>query len=446
MIRAHKVVQLGNSSITNDDGDETTPLCLKEVYSGEPVHEYTFENDKKPVRRKVREHIHNVRALFAEVFLPQGFPQTVSADYLDYQRWDTLQAFASSQNGALATLAVLKGVGVGNEHATVLAAALTWLLKDGVGMIARIIFAWARGSRLDSDNKRWRLFADLLNDASFLLDLLTPNLPRIYFTPLACFTAFLRSIVDVAGRTTRMSMIRHQARRDNLADVAAKDGSQETLVNVFSLFCSMTLLPIVDGNHVLIWLFFTLFTFIHLFANYNAVKSLQLETLNQARFHLATRFFLIHGTAPSIQWCNKEEPILHSIKASFKQRHLGCQLSVLPANMDLTELFVEEEGEIDTIAWKLMGSATSVSKKIICLVDRHNRIAWMFVAERTSDAELFDAFFAIEHYDLEEGWPDDSTTNAFREEMAAKKWSLQTNQLNIDEWRFNLQATEKKKS
>jgi hypothetical protein len=47
-------------------------------------------------------------------------------------------------------MAVLKGVGVGNENAIVLAAALTWLLKDGVGMIARIVFSWSRGSRLDS--------------------------------------------------------------------------------------------------------------------------------------------------------------------------------------------------------------------------------------------------------------------------------------------------------
>ena len=43
------------------------------------------------------------------------------------------QAFCSSITGTLATMAVLKGVGVGDSSATPLAATLTWMLK---GMIA----------------------------------------------------------------------------------------------------------------------------------------------------------------------------------------------------------------------------------------------------------------------------------------------------------------------
>ena len=37
-----------------------------------------------------------------------------------------------------------------------------------------------------------------------------------------------QSIVGVAGGATRAAMTQHQARRDNMADVAAKDGSQVT--------------------------------------------------------------------------------------------------------------------------------------------------------------------------------------------------------------------------
>ena len=39
------------------------------------------------------------------------------------------KAFASGITGSLATQAVLKGVGVGDETATVLAATITWLMK-----------------------------------------------------------------------------------------------------------------------------------------------------------------------------------------------------------------------------------------------------------------------------------------------------------------------------
>lgn len=48
------------------------------------------------------------------------------------QIWDTIQAFCSSINGTLATHAVLKGSGVGDEAASVASATITWLLKGKV--------------------------------------------------------------------------------------------------------------------------------------------------------------------------------------------------------------------------------------------------------------------------------------------------------------------------
>ena len=88
-----------------------------------------------------------------QVFLPEGYPQSVSSDYLQYQAWDTLQAFASSVSGSLATAAVLGGLGVGDSAATTLAATITWILKDGAGLLGRILFAGYIGTRLDYDCK-----------------------------------------------------------------------------------------------------------------------------------------------------------------------------------------------------------------------------------------------------------------------------------------------------
>ena len=42
-------------------------------------------------------------SFFKSAFLPQNFPHSVSQDYLDYQLWDSVQAFASSISGSLAT-------------------------------------------------------------------------------------------------------------------------------------------------------------------------------------------------------------------------------------------------------------------------------------------------------------------------------------------------------
>lgn len=79
------------------------------------------------------------------VFLPVGYPDSVSDDYIDYQKWDTLQAFASTISGILATHSVLKGIGVGNDEINPLSATVTWVLKDGTGHFGKILFAYWKG-------------------------------------------------------------------------------------------------------------------------------------------------------------------------------------------------------------------------------------------------------------------------------------------------------------
>ena len=159
---------------------------------------------------------------FQSVFLPQGYPDSVSEDYVVYQIWDTIQvrnlkniffnpyiflllyikisllilvqpgkadeisilylfsqAFCSSITGSLATHALLKGVGVGDDNATVMAATITWIMQSmtisfeadsfdrkrfylvpveyftvyfpgGAGMVGQIVFAWLQGYGIDT--------------------------------------------------------------------------------------------------------------------------------------------------------------------------------------------------------------------------------------------------------------------------------------------------------
>lgn len=124
------------------------------------------------------------------------------------------------------THAVLKGVGVGEATAKPLAAAITWVLKDDTGCTTRILFTWWQGSNLDFQSKTWRLFADVLNDLAMSLELIVPYYPE-YSLYTLCFTSGMKSIVGVAGGATRMALKQHQALKDNLADVAVKEGSQE---------------------------------------------------------------------------------------------------------------------------------------------------------------------------------------------------------------------------
>lgn len=233
-------------------------------------------------------HIHpyldRVLEFLRQVFLPQGYPHSVNSDYFEYQLWDTIQAFCSTLTGTLSARAIMAGIGVGSADATPLAAAITWIFKDGTGMFGSICFAWWKGTSLDADCKRWRLFADVLNDVAMCIELFLPYF-RDWSTVVLCISTTMKAIVGVAGGATRAAITQHQAIRDNMADVSAKDGSQERFVNLTaSLFGIVLLSTIPEGWFV--WVMFALLTCIHIYANFKAVQSLKMTTLNLNRLCL----------------------------------------------------------------------------------------------------------------------------------------------------------------
>ncbi|XGW08037.1 hypothetical protein V3C99_010842, partial [Haemonchus contortus] len=359
-------------------------------------------------------YLTSIKSTLIDIFLPQGYPYSVSEDYLQYQIWDTLQAFASSMTGALATEAVLKGAGVGDQTASALAASLTWLAKDGLGMVGRIAFGFFKGSELDSDCKKWRLVADIMNDLAFFIDLLSPAFSGSFFV-CACTSSILRCVVGVAGGATRTAIIQHQARRNNLADVASKDGSQETMVNVTALLASFILLPLVSGKQAIIWSLFLVFTLIHLYANYRAVRSLNMETLNLKRTTLLIRTWLESGKVMSVTECNKREPLF----SSFGSRYLGCSLSHL----------LSYQNRVPSAKLKTTDAYT-------LLIDTRRNIGWIALTDDGSEHSSLKAIFDLEALARDANCTE-KDFNSFLDQLSAHKWRTDGNNLGFDEWTYS---------
>ena len=119
------------------------------------------------------------------LFLPVGYPNSVTPDYFAFQSWDTVQAMCSYLRGILATQAILDGVGVGDETKTVASATLQWVTRDGASMLGGLAFTWWGGKNFDKSVKFWRLFADTINDVGLTLEMLSP-LCGEYFLLVAC--------------------------------------------------------------------------------------------------------------------------------------------------------------------------------------------------------------------------------------------------------------------
>lgn len=73
-------------------------------------------------------------------FVPKGYPDSVTHNYLSYCKWSAMMYVFGSMCGVLSTQSLLYAVGVGSASIP-LAAALNWVIKDGLGQLGGVVFA-----------------------------------------------------------------------------------------------------------------------------------------------------------------------------------------------------------------------------------------------------------------------------------------------------------------
>ncbi|XP_044019590.1 RUS family member 1-like [Aphidius gifuensis] len=304
---------------------------FQEIYSDSKQENVIFKSDKKMISESSHTSIwntlasiHNIKSTLKEIFLPEGFPHSVHPDYVAYQIWDTVQAFASTILGNLTTYSILESVGVGNTNKTPLAATIAWILKDGTGMIGRIVFSWQTGTQLDSQCKKWRLFADVLNDLAMGLELMLLYYATSYTTIILCLSTSMKAVVSVAGGATRAALTQHQALNNNICDVSAKDGSQETLVNLVASTFGIFLLSVIPSTYFMF--LYILFVTLHIYANYSAIRALRLSSLNEDRLALILDRYIDESHLASVDEINQKESLFFG--GQLTKQMCGFEISI----------------------------------------------------------------------------------------------------------------------
>ncbi|KAG9725813.1 DUF647-domain-containing protein, partial [Aureobasidium melanogenum] len=181
----------------------------------------TDERNATRIDRIVPEGSQKSLKTLLDVFLPSGYPNSVTEDYLPYQIYDSLQAFSSSIAGLLANRAVLEGVGVGDASASATSALLLSILQESLGRVATIGFAHRFGNSLEPECKLYRLLADIFNDAAMVLDCLSPVFPKPMRVMILATGSVLRSLCGVAAGSSKASLSAHFARWGNLGELNA---------------------------------------------------------------------------------------------------------------------------------------------------------------------------------------------------------------------------------
>lgn len=115
-----------------------------------------------------------------------------------------------------------------------------------------------------------------------MLDVLSPSLPEWGRVPALCIASACRSICGVAGGASKAVLSAHFATRGNIGELNAKDGSQETVVNLLGMWVGGLVVGRIEGL-VATWCWLIFLLSGHLWANWMAVRSVRLRTLNQCR-------------------------------------------------------------------------------------------------------------------------------------------------------------------
>lgn len=239
--------------------------------------------------------------LLYAALLPRGFPASVPPDYLRYQIFDTLQGLCSYVRGQLTTQALLTAAGVGSGTATALGATTLFVARNLTGNIINLVFTGVYSGSFRSGAKKWRLLADIANSVSLHIELCAPLFTsRPAMILCAAVGSVFGSACGVAAGAARVSFAEHFARGcGDSADVATKEGTQETMASLVGIMLGWFVAYITDGKPRLLWVIFISLTLAHAFLNIAAVRSVQLRTIDVERLSLIVGVNLSDNTIPT---------------------------------------------------------------------------------------------------------------------------------------------------
>lgn len=314
-------------------GGDTTNTCVAPINSNinNNTNADSCNNAASSFRLRRR-----IQATLERIFLPAGYPNSVTDDLLTFAMWDAAQVLATNVMSTLSTRAVLLGVGVGESGANLTSSTLSWMMRDGTWLIGSIFFASVISQDLEYRAKTWRLVADFTNDAAAFLELCAPLFPggQLMFRLVVVIASVARALVGVCGGGTRASFTQHFALRSNAADVAAKAGTRGNVGSLVGLALGVVVAFIVPASSTVLNLaVFVLSTTFHLFANYQLVRSVQLRHLNAPRLEWCCERFLRYQEQLLI--AEKKETGPQAVKpvldVSVRRANAAEQLFILPA-------------------------------------------------------------------------------------------------------------------
>ncbi|CCU79488.1 DUF647 domain protein [Blumeria hordei DH14] len=264
---------------------------------------------------------HSYSRTVLNAFLPAGYPNSVTDDYL---RW-----------------LISPGIGVGDSNASPTTVLLLSVLHESMGRITTILFAHRLGTSLEPECKMYRLAADVFIDSALIIECLSPTFPKAWRVVLFSLASMLRSLCGVAAGSSKASLSAHFATQDNIGELNAKDSSQETVISLIGMLAGSVVVSHVTSKWTS-WVVLSLLLVVHLFTNYLAVRAVCMRTFNRQRANLFLSVLIDNLR------CKAQNDIIKDPK-STKEISISTQDVCSPRDIMLHERIFEWGG---VLRWK----------------------------------------------------------------------------------------------
>lgn len=193
------------------------------------------------------------------------------------------------------------------------------------------------GTSLEPECKMFRLLADVFNDVSMVLDCLSPAFPKIARVLVLSASSVLRALCGVAAGSAKASLSAHFARSNNLAELNAKDSSQETVISLLGMAAGSIVVSWVT-TPVATWAVLIFLLSLHLAMNHAAVRAVTMRSLNRQRATILFSHLQAHGSVLTPGQVSVKERIFEhdGVVRDANDKILGnCKIGV--SSMELLE-------------------------------------------------------------------------------------------------------------
>jgi len=236
-------------------------------------------------------------------------PEDVTPDYYAFTALRFVQRCISATVTVLGTQALIIGLGL-KSGANNQAAAIAWVLKNGLGRVGKMLWAGTMGRDFDVDPKRWRFHSAIMYTLGNGMEILTQIFPSSFLF-FATMAITFKQVSWLTATATRNAMYRSFGyKRDNIGDITAKGEAQIVIAELIGMSLGILLSKVIGTRKRNVIAAYCLLSLLDIGAIYQEIRVIVFRTLNPQRTGLVVDEFATEGRIPSPYEISQRERIM----------------------------------------------------------------------------------------------------------------------------------------